>query len=74
MIVVVDSISTPGLSIAINNPLKYVRICNISDNVYDLEKRKGGNNPIIHINKTADTLTEIPYLKHSKVFRISLNF
>ena len=40
---------------------------------YDRE-RKGSNNPIIHINKTADTYTDIPFLKHSKTFRIPPNF
>ena len=28
----------------------YVRICGVSDNAYDTE-RKGNNNPIVHINK-----------------------
>ncbi len=59
-VVVIDSISTPGLAVAVNDPLKYVRICGIFDNVYDTE-RKGSNNPIIHINKTADTSTDIPF-------------
>ena len=72
-VVVIDSISTPGLAVAMNDPLKYVRICDVSDNVYDTE-RKGSNNPIIHINKTADTFTDIPFLKHSKAFRIPPNF
>jgi len=72
-VVVIDSISTPDLAVAMNDPLKYVRICDVSDNVYDTE-RKGSNNPIIHINKTADTFTDIPFLKHSKAFRIPPNF
>ena len=72
-VVVIDSISVPGLSIAVNDPLKYVRICDVSDNVYDTE-RKGSNNPIVHINKTADTFTDLPFLKHSKAFRIPTNF
>ncbi len=56
-----------------NDPLKYVRICDVSDNAFDTE-RKGSNNPIIHINKTADTYTDIPFLKYSKAFRILPNF
>ena len=72
-VVVIDSIAVPGTSVAINDPLKYVRICDISDNVYDTE-RKGNNNPIVHISKTADTFVDTPFLKNSKTFRIPPNF
>jgi hypothetical protein len=72
-VVVVDSIAVPGLATAVNDPLKYVRICDISDNVYDTE-RKDCNNPIIHISKTVDTFTDFPFLKPSKKFRIPPNF
>ncbi len=33
--VVVDSVAIPGLAIAVNDPLKFVGICDISDNVSD---------------------------------------
>jgi hypothetical protein len=72
-VVVIDSIAVPGTSVAINDPLKYVRICDISDNVYDSE-RKGNNNPIVHISKLADTFVDTPFLKNSKTFRIPPNF
>jgi hypothetical protein len=72
-VVVIDSIAVPGLAVAVNDPLKYIRICDISDNVFDTE-RKGSNNPIIHISKTVDTFTDYPFLKHSKAFRIPQNF
>ena len=45
-VVVVDSISIPGLITAVADPFKYVRICDISDNVYDTE-RKDTNNAIV---------------------------
>jgi hypothetical protein len=50
-VVVIDSIAVPGLATAVNDPLKYIRLCDISDNVYDTERR-GNHNPIIHISKT----------------------
>jgi hypothetical protein len=72
-VVVVDSVAIPGLATAVNDPLKFVRICDISDNVYDSE-RKDNNNPIILISKTVDNFTDIPFLKLSKKFRIPPNF
>ena len=72
-VVVIDSIAVPGTSASVPDPLKYVRICDISDNVYDSE-RKGNNNPIVHISKTADTFVDTPFLKNSKTFRIPPNF
>jgi hypothetical protein len=72
-VVVIDSIAVPGLATAVNDPLKYVRICDISDNAFDTE-RKGTNNPIIHISKTVDTFVDTPFLKNSKKFRIPSNF
>ena len=72
-VVVIDSIAVPGLATAVNDPLKYVRICGISDNVFDTE-RKDTNDPIIHISKTVDTFVDIPFLKNSKKFRIPQNF
>ena len=72
-VVVIDSIAVPGMAAAVNDPLKYVRICDISDNVYDSE-RKGNNNPIVHISKTVDTFVDTPFLKNSKTFRIPPNF
>ena len=72
-VVVIDSIAVPGLVTAVNDPLKYVRICDISDNVYDSE-RKSNNNPIVHISKTVDTFVDTPFLKNSKTFRIPPNF
>jgi hypothetical protein len=72
-VVVIDSIAVPGLATAVNDPLKYIRICDISDNVYDTERR-GSNNPIIHISKTVDTFVDTPFLKNSKKFRIPPNF
>jgi hypothetical protein len=72
-VVVIDSIAVPGLATAVNDPLKYIRICDISDNVYDTERR-GNNNPIIHISKTVDTFVDTPFLKNSKKFRIPPNF
>jgi hypothetical protein len=72
-VVVIDSIAVPGANAVIPDPLKYVRICDISDNVYDTE-RKGNNNPIVHISKTVDTFVDTPFLKKSKTFRIPPNF
>ena len=72
-VVVIDSIAVPGLATAVNDPLKYIRICDISDNVYDSE-RKSNNNPIVHISKTVDTFVDTPFLKNSKTFRIPPNF
>ncbi len=34
-VVVVDSVAIPALVTAVSDPFKYVRICDISDNVYD---------------------------------------
>ena len=72
-VVVVDSVSIPALQTAVADPFKYVRICDISDNVYDTE-RKDNNNPIVLISKSVNTYTDYPFLKKSKKFRIPPNF
>jgi hypothetical protein len=72
-VVVVDSVAIPGLATAVADPFKFVRICDISDNAFDTE-RKDTNNPIILISKTVDNFTDIPFLKSSKKFRIPPNF
>ena len=41
--------------------------------MYDTE-RKGNNNPIIHINKANNLLTDITYLKESRAFRVAPDF
>ncbi len=33
--VVVDSVAVPGPATAVNDPFKFVRICNVSDNVFE---------------------------------------
>jgi hypothetical protein len=68
-----DNIDALVFKTTVNDPLKYIRICDISDNVYDTERR-GNNNPIIHISKTVDTFVDTPFLKNSKKFRIPPNF
>jgi hypothetical protein len=72
-VVVIDSVSIPALITAVADPFKYVRICDISDNVYDTE-RKGNNNAIVLISKSVNTYTDYPFLKNSKKFRIPPNF
>ena len=41
--------------------------------MYDTE-RKGNNNPIIHINKANNLLTDITYFKESRTFRVAQDF
>ena len=72
-VVVVDSISTPTSVTAIADSFRYVRICDISDNVYDTE-RKDNNNAIVLISKTVNSYTDFSFLKNSKKFRIPPNF
>ena len=72
-VVVVDSISTPTSVTAIADSFRYVRICDISDNVYDTE-RKDNNNPIVLISKNVNSYTDFSFLKNSKKFRIPPNF
>ena len=72
-VVVIDSVSIPALVTAITDPFKYVRICDISDNVYDTERR-GNNNAIVLISKNVNSYTDYPFLKNSKKFRIPPNF
>ena len=72
-VVVVDSISTPATVTAIADSFRYVRICDISDNVYDTE-RKGNNNSIVLISKNVNSYTDFSFLKNSKKFRIPPNF
>ncbi len=61
-VVVVDSVSIPALVTAVADPFKYVRICDISDNVYDTE-RKDNNNATVLISKSVNTFTDFPVLK-----------
>jgi hypothetical protein len=72
-VVVVDSVSIPALITAVADPFKYVRICDISDNVYDTE-RKDNNNAIVLISKSVNAFTDFSFLKNSKKFRIPPNF
>ena len=72
-VVVVDSVSIPALVTAVADPFKFVRICDISDNVYDTE-RKDNNSAIVFISKSVNTFTDFPFLKNSKKFRIPPNF
>ena len=72
-VVVVDSVSIPGLITAVADPFKYVRICDISDNVYDTE-RKDNNSAIVLISKSVNTFTDFTFLKNSKKFRIPPNY
>ena len=71
--VAIDYVSIPRNNYSITTTFKYVRICGVSDNVYDTE-RKGNNNPIVYISKLADTFVDTPFLKNSKTFRIPPNF
>ena len=64
-VVVVDSVSIPALVTAVAGPFKSLRICDISDNVYDTE-RKDNNNAIVFISKSVNTFTDFPFLKNSK--------
>jgi hypothetical protein len=71
--VAIDYVSVPRNSYTISSTYKYVRICGVSDNVYDTERR-GNNNPIIHINKAANLLTDITFFKESRTFRVPPDF
>ena len=71
--VAIDYVAVPRSTYATTTTFKYVRICGVSDNVYDTE-RKGNNNPIIHINKANNLLTDITFLKESRVFRVAPDF
>jgi hypothetical protein len=48
-------------------------MCGVSDNVYDTE-RKCNNNPMVHINKANNLLTDITFLKESRAFRVAPDF
>ena len=61
-VVVVDSVSIPALITAVADPFKYVRICDISDNVYDTE-RKDNNNTIVLISKSVNEFTDFSFFK-----------
>ena len=50
-----------------------IAVMRVSDNVYDTE-RKGNNNPIIHINKANNLLTDITFFKESRAFRVAPDF
>jgi hypothetical protein len=71
--VAVDYVAVPRSTYATTTTFKYVRICGVSDNAYDTE-RKGNNNPIIHINKANNLLTDITFFKESRAFRVSPDF
>jgi hypothetical protein len=71
--VAIDYVAVPRSNYATTTTFKYVRLCGVSDNVYDTE-RKGNNNPIIHINKANNLLTDITYLKESRAFRVAPDF
>ena len=71
--VAIDYVSVPRSNYATTTTFKYVRLCGISDNVYDTE-RKGNNNPIIHINKANNLLTDITFFKESRAFRVAPDF
>ena len=71
--VAIDYVSIPRNNYSITTTFKYVRICGVSDNVYDTE-RKGNNNPIIHINKASNLLTDITFFKESRTFRVPPDF
>ena len=71
--VAIDLVAVPRSSYATATPFKYVRICGVGDNVYDSE-RKGTNDPIIHINKANNLLTDVTFFKNSRKFRIPPNF
>ena len=72
-IVIFDYVAVPRSNYATTTTFKYVRLCGVSDNVYDTE-RKGNNNPIIHINKANNLLTDITYFKESRAFRVAPDF
>ncbi len=61
-VVVVDSISIPALVTAVTDPFKYVRICDISDDVYDTE-RKDNKHAIVLISKSVNAFTDFSFLK-----------
>ena len=71
--VAIDSMSIPRSNYAITTTFKYVRLCGITDNVYDSE-RKVNNDPIIHINKANNLYNEIIFHKSSKRFRVPPNY
>ena len=71
--VAIDYVAVPRSNYAITTTFKYVRICGVSDNAYDSE-RKGTNDPIIHINKANNLLTDVTFFKNSRKFRIPPNF
>jgi hypothetical protein len=71
--VAIDYVAVPRSTYATTTTFKYARICGVSDNAYDTE-RKGNNNPIIHINKANNLLTDITFLKESRAFRVAPDF
>ena len=71
--VAVDLVAVPRSSYATTTTFKYVRLCGVTDNVFDSERR-GNNDPIIHINKANNLLTDITFYKNSRKFRIPPNF
>jgi hypothetical protein len=71
--VAIDSVAVPRSNYATTTSFKYVRLCGVSDNIYDSE-RKGNNEPIIHINKANNLFTEIIFHKSSKRFRVPPNY
>lgn len=71
--VAIDLVAVPRSNYTTTTTFKYVRICGVTDNIYDSE-RIGTNDPIIHINKSNNLLTDITFYKNSKKFRIPPNF
>jgi hypothetical protein len=71
--VAIDYVAVPRSNYATTTTFKYVRLCGVSDNVYDTE-RKGNNNPIIHINKANNLLTDITFLKNLEHLELHLTF
>ena len=71
--VAIDSVAVPRSNYATTTSFKYVRLCGVSDNIYDSE-RKGNNDPIIHINKANNLFTDIVFHKSSRRFRVPPNY
>ena len=71
--VTVESIYLPSIINEIQNTQKLVRICGVSDSVFDTE-RGLNNSPIIYSITTDDILFENAGVKNSKSFRIPKDF
>ena len=71
--VAIDLVAVPRSNYGTTTTFKYVRICGVTDNVYDSERR-GNNDPIIHINKANNLLTDVTFYKNSRKFRVPPNY